>query len=397
MDELLAIPQTQPVEQHNNARGLLQNAAMQALAQNPLQRVNAHDAAVTIPTLRSGEKPNEFDQTRYEADSKVAKQFEQQKSSVVYIVKPLSDGTCDVGTGFFISKDGKIGTAGHLAEHGGDYMVVTSDGRRWNANVSAHKKTTDVAVLQIKDTRGSSFQALPLAESSRVNAGDQVSAIGHPQGWTRTYLSPGSIISRSTQRDINPASFGFNPQRMLLSADINVQPGNSGGPLLNEKGEVIGIVNFGGDGHQGDFAVVEDLKQLISHSEDKRSYLRPDTLHWGSDTSILAGLGAAGTTAQVLSRVSQQHFRRAPYLGAGLMTLGGVHELAYDVPFARNAWTSGTAAERVTSAINLTGDIGMTSSGFLALCPSLRKYAMPIALAGVGVKLVNNICSDRKY
>lgn len=398
MDDILANPnQAQP--EQNNARGLLHDAALQALANKPGPGANPPELQVTIPTLRAGEPARESDQTRYDANSKVAKQFEEQKSSVVYIAKKLADGTFDTGTGFFISTDGKIATAGHVASLPGDYMVFTSDGRQWSASVAARKNTTDVAVLQLNDTRGASFRPLPLAETSRVSAGDQVSSIGHPNGWTGTYLSPGKITTRSTQRDINTGLYtlGFNPQRAVLSAEINVHPGSSGGPLLNDKGEVIGLVNFGGDGHQGDFAVVEDLKQLISASEDKRSYLMPDRPHWGSDTTALAAAGATGTTLQLLSRVSETHFRRAPYLGAGLMTVAGVHELVYDLPFAKNSWSGGTAAEKITSAINLTGDVGMTSSGFLALAPALRKYAMPIALAGVGIKLVNNICSDRKY
>ncbi|MBY0547410.1 MAG: serine protease [Candidatus Obscuribacterales bacterium] len=399
MDDILAKPNAARPEQNNQARGVLHEAALQALANKPAARVNPPELQVTIPTLRVGEQANESDQSRYGAGSRTAMQFEEQKASVVYIAKKLDDGTFETGTGFFISTDGKIATAGHVTSQPGEYIVVTSDGRQWSARIAARKETTDVALLQLKDTSGSSFRPLPLAETSSVSAGDQVSSIGHPNGWTKTYLSPGAITARSTQRDINSGLYtlGFNPQRAVLSAEINVQPGNSGGPLLNDKGEVIGIVNFGGDGRQGDFAVVEDLKQLVSASEDKRSYLMPERLHWGSETTMLAACGATGATTQLLSRASQTHFRRAPYLGAGLMTVGGLHELVYDAPFAQKAWSGGTAAEKITSAINLTGDLGMTSSGFFALAPTLRKYAMPIALAGAGIKLVNNICSDRKY
>lgn len=357
------------------------------------------EKTVNVPTLHIGQPANESDATSYDASSKVARDFAEHRDAVVLIKTRLPDGSIASGTGFFVSKEGRIGTASHVVDQSSEFEITTADGRVFQAVGAGHRRSCDVGSLQVVNPPATGFPTLKLAESSRVEPGSQVTSIGHPLGFKDTFLSVGTVEGRSTQRQINcgPGAFGANPQRTMLSIKINVQPGNSGGPLLNEKGEVIGITNFGGfEGVQGDFAVVEDLKQILPNQQDERSYFLPERLHLGDDTLVPFATTAAGTACNWLGRIPQARLGSLPKVGGVFFALGGAHELVYDATFAKTAFTEGTVAERVTSAINLSADAGMVASGGMAFTP-WRKYALPVGLSSAGVKLANNVLSIRKY
>ncbi len=133
-----------------------------------------------------------------------------------------------VGSGFIISADGYIMTNAHVVEGASDVYVTLTDKREFKAKIIGSDTRTDVALLKID---GTSLPRLVIGDSDKIRAGEWVLAIGSPFGLENTVTA--GIISAKA-RDTGD----YLP---LIQTDVAVNPGNSGGPLINLKGEVIGI------------------------------------------------------------------------------------------------------------------------------------------------------------
>jgi len=138
------------------------------------------------------------------------------------------------GSGFFVSADGYIVTNDHVIESANNITVLLHDGRVYPATVVGRDPASDIAVIKI-DVTGQAY--LAFGNSDAVRVGDQVAAIGNPLGELANTMTVG-IIS-ALDRDINVEGI----TRTKLQTDAAVNRGNSGGPLLNLYGEVIGVVN----------------------------------------------------------------------------------------------------------------------------------------------------------
>ena len=133
-----------------------------------------------------------------------------------------------VGSGFIISADGFILTNAHVVDGASDVYVTLTDKREFKAKIVGADTRTDVAVLKID---GSNLPRLVMGDSDKIRAGEWVLAIGSPFGLENTVTA--GIVSAKA-RDTGD----YLP---LIQTDVAVNPGNSGGPLINLKGEVIGI------------------------------------------------------------------------------------------------------------------------------------------------------------
>ncbi|MBU3594156.1 DegQ family serine endoprotease [Polynucleobacter sp. 71A-WALBACH] len=133
-----------------------------------------------------------------------------------------------VGSGFIIDSSGMILTNAHVVEGANTIYVTLTDKREYKAKLLGMDKRTDVAVVKI-DARD--LPKLPLGDSSRVRVGEWVLAIGSPFGLENT-VTAGIVSAKS--RDTGD----YLP---FIQTDVAVNPGNSGGPLLNTAGQVIGI------------------------------------------------------------------------------------------------------------------------------------------------------------
>jgi S1-C subfamily serine protease len=138
------------------------------------------------------------------------------------------------GSGFEIDRKGTILTNWHVIE-GATKVTVTVDGRTLHASVLGDDPSNDLAVLHIL-TDGLTLHPLTLGNSSTVQVGDSVLAIGNPFGLTQTLTT--GVISALGRRITAPNGVTIDD---ALQTDAPINPGNSGGPLLNEQGEVIGI------------------------------------------------------------------------------------------------------------------------------------------------------------
>lgn len=133
-----------------------------------------------------------------------------------------------VGSGFFISDDGYILTNNHVVDRASDIFVTLTSGKEYKATVIGTDPRTDVALLKID---AKNLSPLPIGDSNKLRKGQWVLAIGSPFGLDSTVTA--GIISA-----INRDTGDYLP---FIQTDVAVNPGNSGGPLINLAGEVVGI------------------------------------------------------------------------------------------------------------------------------------------------------------
>jgi len=134
-----------------------------------------------------------------------------------------------MGSGVIVSKEGHILTNHHVIKGSAEIQVQLTDGRTLPAQIIGTDPNVDIAVLHI-DPKGTS--ALPLGDSDKVKVGQNVFAIGNPFGLQET-VTRGIVSAKG--RALRDSGVEF------FQTDAAVNPGNSGGPLLNIRGEVIGI------------------------------------------------------------------------------------------------------------------------------------------------------------
>jgi serine protease Do len=142
------------------------------------------------------------------------------------------------GTGFIVSQDGLIVTNKHVvSDEDAEYSVFTNDGKEYPAKVLARDPIQDIAVLQIS---GSNLPMVRLGDSDKLEIGQTVIAIGNALGEFRNTVSSGIISGLS--RTITASGGGVSEQLdQLIQTDAAINSGNSGGPLLDLYGKVIGI------------------------------------------------------------------------------------------------------------------------------------------------------------
>jgi serine protease Do len=174
------------------------------------------------------------------------------------------------GSGFIVSPDGYILTNAHVVEDAGDVTVRTTDRREYTAKVVGMDSATDVAVLKI-DAKG--LPTVRLGDPSKLKPGEWVIAIGSPFGFENSVTA--GIVS-ATARTMR----GGNQYTSFIQTDVAVNPGNSGGPLFNLQGEVVGInsqIYSRTGGYMGlSFAVPIDIannvrQQLVANGKVTRS------------------------------------------------------------------------------------------------------------------------------
>ena len=145
------------------------------------------------------------------------------------------------GTGFIISEDGLVLTNKHVVfDEQADYTVFTSDGQDYQAQVIARDLAMDIAVLKIEKKDEQSFPFVSLGDSDKLRPGQTVIAIGTALGEFRNTVSMGVVSGLG--RTITASGGGMvETLEDVIQTDAAINRGNSGGPLLNLKGEVIGI------------------------------------------------------------------------------------------------------------------------------------------------------------
>lgn len=188
------------------------------------------------------------------------------------------------GTGFIISKEGLIATNRHVVPSGTKTVSVTlSDGTELD-NVEVVGRTLDsdpldVAFLKVKDAKGKELKPVKLGDSSKMRVGDKVIAIGNALGQFQNTVTSGIISGYGRQiQAYDGDGTGGETLQNLFQTDAAINQGNSGGPLVNMNGEVIGINTAvaGGGAQNIGFAIpVNDVSGMIKSVLEKGKLERP--------------------------------------------------------------------------------------------------------------------------
>jgi S1-C subfamily serine protease len=208
--------------------------------------VAAPSAPATAPTAAAaGSKP-------------VAQIYREAAPGVVRVTQAQGQGS-----GFVIDSEGHILTNAHVVDGGGPVFVSFSNEDRVEATIVGKDDSTDTALLKVTESAGA-LRPLALGTSTSVQVGDPVVAIGNPFGLDRTITS--GIVSAVARQIEAPNGFPINN---AIQTDAAINHGNSGGPLLNMQGQVIGInsqiANSGIDANVGvGFAIPIDMVKQIA-------------------------------------------------------------------------------------------------------------------------------------
>ncbi|MDR2168303.1 MAG: trypsin-like peptidase domain-containing protein [Clostridiales bacterium] len=200
------------------------------------------------------------------------------------------------GSGFFVSPNGYIVTNSHVIEGANSITVLLHDGSAHPATVVGHEPASDLAVIKIE---GTNWPYLSLGDSDIMRVGEQVAAIGNPLGQLANSMTIGYISGFN--RYITLDNITIN----MLQTDAAVNRGNSGGPLLNLRGEVIGIVtakSVGTDVEGLGFAIPSNYAKTIVDQLINYGFVRGRAVLGITVQEIPAGVQivstAAGSAAQ---------------------------------------------------------------------------------------------------
>jgi len=169
--------------------------------------------------------------------------FENVEDGVVHVEARIIDKSpyeeivvaAGAGSGFFVDHEGRILTSYHIVNGMNEVDVVLSGGRRYHALLVGTAPQLDLALLQIDAPEGE-IRPIPMGNSKTVRVGQKAIAIGNPVGLHNTITV--GVIS-GVNRDAGMVATDLDDALIQIDAPLN--PGNSGGPLLNSAGEVIGI------------------------------------------------------------------------------------------------------------------------------------------------------------
>ncbi len=176
-----------------------------------------------------------------------------------------------LGSGFIIDSSGIIVTNNHVINDAEDILVRFEDGKEYEAKVIGADPLSDLAILKIKSNE--KFKPVKFGDSDKARIGDWVIAIGNPLGLSGT-VTAGIISARNR-------NIGMSRYEDFIQTDASINQGNSGGPLFNMDGDVIGINTaiLGREGNIGiGFSIPSNnakivIDQLIKYGETKRGWL----------------------------------------------------------------------------------------------------------------------------
>ena len=224
------------------------------------------------------------------------------------------DAALGNGSGFLFTPDGYLLTNSHVARAGSAaplhtrrHRVSLSDGREFEARPVGDDPDTDLAVLCIDGMSRGSLAPLPLGRSGTLKRGEIAIAIGNPLGFEHTVTA--GIVS-ALGRSMRSSTGRLIPD--VIQTDAALNPGNSGGPLLNSRGEVIGVNTAIIRGAQSiSFAVAIDIAawvipQLLQHGRVRRGYLGVGGATAALDRRVVLAFGLEQSSAVRVSTIEPE-------------------------------------------------------------------------------------------
>jgi len=226
--------------------------------------------------------------------------------------KAVKSTASSLGTGTLINNEGLILTAAHVIDSADELTIDVPQRGHFQAKVVASYAPADIALIKLI-TNESDFKAVDIADSNKTKVGEEVFIIGTPYGLSHT-LTVGHLSGRRIHPGNNEIKLEF------LQTDAAINQGNSGGPMFNQKGQLIGVVSYiqtqsGGNEGLGFAASSNLVKQML---------IEQPTIWFGTKYTVLpSGITAALNVPQraglLIERVTKQSFADAVGLKGGVV------------------------------------------------------------------------------
>lgn len=248
------------------------------------------------------EKSQIFAQTDDEKNSKlvsISKIFKDIQGSVVQITResqptsndtPSNENVTSLGSGFIFDKQGRIITNHHVVGDSKNVDVTFIDGNRYVASVIGSDPFNDIAVIDIRQNISEQLSPLRLGNSSAVEVGDQVIAIGNPYGLAGS-MTVGIVSQKGRLISTEGSAFSIPS---VIQTDALINPGNSGGPLINVNEEVIGMNTAGVLSDSGSFSGIG-----LAVPSNTISKIVPVLISKGNYTHPWLGISASTLTSKL--------------------------------------------------------------------------------------------------
>jgi len=238
------------------------------------------------------------DNTRNSTSISISKIFKDVQGSVVQITRenkqapdsPGDENVTSLGSGFVFDKEGRIITNHHVVQDSKSVDVTFIDGNRYVASVVGSDPFNDVAVIKITQNISEKLRPLILGNSSAVEVGDQVIAIGNPYGLAGS-MSLGIVSQKGRLISTEGSAFSIPS---VIQTDALINPGNSGGPLLNTQEEVIGMNTAGVLSDSGAFSGIG-----LAVPSNTISKIVPVLISKGNYTHPWLGISASSLTSKL--------------------------------------------------------------------------------------------------
>lgn len=195
--------------------------------------LNARKETITIPVISGGD--TRLTLRKEHGDPLTAQEIYQKVNpAVVVVMAAQENGSAALGTGVIFTGDGFLLTNAHVIQGGQSCMILLSDDRRYEAKLVGYDEKRDVAVLKAIDA--ADLPTAEIGDSTQLVEGDKVYAIGNPLGLELRGTLTDGIVS-AINRDVKVDGRTMT----LIQTNAALNEGNSGGPLINEYGQVIGL------------------------------------------------------------------------------------------------------------------------------------------------------------
>ena len=260
-------------------------------------------------------------------EEQVTTLFERASPAVVEIsvnsaVANLLGQSDGAGSGFLVDSEGHIVTNLHVVEGADEISVNLSNGKTLQAVVLGTSPADDLAVVKVDAAEVVGIAPLPLADSDDVRPGQMAIAIGSPY---RNFNSVGVGVVSGTGR--GPTSVLRRPIPHMIQTDVPLNPGNSGGPLLNSKGDVIGVTSSvrigaisGVEEYRIGFAVPSNtlkslMPQLVTVQQVRRPWLGISGAPLTEDLIRVVGIDEGIFITRVFGGSPAENAGLTPFLG----------------------------------------------------------------------------------
>jgi S1-C subfamily serine protease len=281
------------------------------------------------------------------------------------------------GSGMVIDTSGYVLTCNHVVEDVQSAIVMFMGGEQYEATVVGRDEFRDLAVIEITGS-GLDLPIVSLGNSANLDVGEDIIAVGYPLGLEGEVTVSRGIVSAFRNID------GVN----YIQTDAALNPGNSGGPLINLKGEVIGIANFKlvGEAVEGmSFAIaIDDAKSFVaSIIEAEKAQGEIEAL----EREVLALVNSERASREAgllvwdedLHEIASEHSREMARRGELF------HSSMYE-PYAENCWGGGPGSLYYNKASDIVSSwMGSSPHRTWLLCPHLRHIGVGIAVSDDGM------------